>query len=561
MAERKRLGEILVDMDAVTDEQVHRALNHARQKSMRVGEALVDLGFVDEDKVTRALCRQFGLPFANLKTSRLPPATVALIPAPVVLESRIVPVKKTTGGIIVAIDDPERIYLLDDLRFQLGQDLRPALASPGGLRHALATYWNLQIDEEESGAQASIEAAAEADLSMDDAPVVRLVDSVIKDAVRGRASDIHVEPMVDRVRVRYRIDGHCREVQTVPKSLQGPVLSRLKIMSNMDMAEKRRPQDGRIAMQVDGREIDFRVSALPAYHGESLVLRILDKERGLVTLPELGFHVSDYARFERLIKRPNGIFLVTGPTGSGKTTTLYAALRELNRPDVKILTAENPVEYNISGINQTNVRAPIGLTFARILRSMLRQAPDIILVGEIRDLETAEIAIQAALTGHLVFSTLHTNDAPSAITRLVDMGVKRFLVSTAVMAVMAQRLIRLLCPECKAPYEPEPADLRAAGLGPEQLEGKTLYKAVGCKACNNVGYRGRKGIFELFEMDTALREMTFRGTSTMEVREQARISGGLVTLLEDGVRKALAGETTLEEILAATVAVDQTSTA
>jgi type IV pilus assembly protein PilB len=488
---------------------------------------------------------------------------VALLPSEVCIEHRIVPVKKTPGAIIVAMEDPEKSFLLDDLRFQLGQDLRAALASPGGITHALVTYYGMAPEAAAGGvdeAAASIAEAEAVDLSEDDAPVVRLVDSIIKDAVRMKASDIHVEPLVDRVRVRYRVDGHCREVQTVPKSLQGPVLSRLKIMSNMDMAERRRPQDGRIAMHVDNRDIDFRVSALPAYHGESLVLRILDKEQGLVSLLDLGFHASDYARFERLIKRPNGIFLVTGPTGSGKTTTLYAALRELNRPDVKILTAENPVEYNLTGINQTDVKTRIGLTFARILRSMLRQAPDIILVGEIRDLETAEIAIQAALTGHLVFSTLHTNDAPSAITRLVDMGVKRFMVSTAVMAVMAQRLIRLLCPKCKEPHIPEPADLRAAGISPEQIEGKTLYRAVGCEACGNLGYKGRKGMFELFEMDTALREMTFRGASSMEVRDQARISGGLVTLLEDGVRKVLAGETTLDEVLAATVAADQALT-
>jgi type IV pilus assembly protein PilB len=290
-------------------------------------------------------------------------------------------------------------------------------------------------------------------------------------------------------------------------------------------------------------------------------MRILDKERGLVDLPKLGFDPTDHARFQRLIKRPNGIFLVTGPTGSGKTTSLYAALRELNRPDVKIITAENPVEYNLSGINQCNVKTEIGLSFARILRSMLRQAPDIILVGEIRDRETAEIAIQAALTGHLVFSTLHTNDAPSAITRLVDMGVKRFLVSTAIMAVMAQRLLRVLCVECKKPVAPEASQLRAAGLKDELLEGHTLYGPVGCETCQGSGFRGRIGIFELFEMDSTLREQTFRGASTVAIREQARISGGMVTLLEDGVRKALQGVTTLEEVLAATVSENVSASA
>ncbi|MEN8149964.1 MAG: ATPase, T2SS/T4P/T4SS family [Planctomycetota bacterium] len=553
MPERKKLGEILVEMGSVTDEHVHAALLHSRKKQMKIGEALVDLGHADEDQVTRALCRQIGLPFVDLKKGRLAPQAVEAIPAEVVREQRIVPVKVSGNTVIVALDDPDNSWMLDDLRFQLNVDLRPAIASPGGIRHALATYWQIGSIEEEEGAGNEIEDALSADVSADDAPVVRLVDKIIRDAVRGRVSDIHVEPLVNRVRVRYRLDGHCAEVQSIPKSLQGPVLSRLKIMSDMDMAEKRRPQDGRIAMSVDSRDIDFRVSALPAYHGESIVLRILDREYGLVTLPELGFDASDHARFERLIRRPNGIFLVTGPTGSGKTTSLYAALRELNRPDVKILTAENPVEYNISGINQSDVKAGIGLTFSRILRSMLRQAPDIILVGEIRDLETAEIAIQAALTGHLVFSTLHTNDAPSAITRLVDMGVKRFLVSTAVMAVMAQRLVRRLCEKCKEPVEPEAFQLRAAGLTPERLEDKTIYRAVGCDECQGIGYKGRVGIFELFEMDTSLRELCFRGGSTLDITNQARASGGLVTLLDDGVRKVLQGVTTLDEILAATV--------
>ncbi len=558
MAEKQKLGQILVAMEAVNEEEVHRALVHAKKNQLRIGEALIELGFTTEKMVTRALCRQMGLPFVDLEKGRIPASAVEALPADVVREHRIVPVKKAAGHVIVALDDPERIFLLDDLRFKLDLDMRPALATPAGVRKALATWWSFTGEEPEEKPEAAVASGGE--LAEDDAPVIRLVDSMIREAVRTRASDIHVEPLVDRVRVRYRIDGHCREVQSIPKALQGPVLSRLKIMSRMDMAERRRPQDGRIGMEVDGREIDFRVSALPAWHGESLVLRILDRERGLVTLRELGFHASDHARFEKLIRRPNGIFLVTGPTGSGKTTSLYAALRELNRPDVKIITAENPVEYNLMGVNQCNVRAEIGLTFARILRSMLRQAPDIILVGEIRDLETAEIAIQAALTGHLVFSTLHTNDAPSAITRLVDMGVKRFLVSTAVMAVMAQRLVRVLCDECKEPYVPEPAELRAAGITPEQLEGRTIYRAVGCPACQGIGYRGRTGIFELFEMDSTLRDLTFRGASTLEIREQARISGGLVTLLEDGVRKVFDGKTTLDEVLAATVAEDQAVT-
>jgi type IV pilus assembly protein PilB len=363
------------------------------------------------------------------------------------------------------------------------------------------------------------------------------------------------------VRVRYRIDGYCQEVDGPPKDLQGPLLSRIKLLARMDIAERRKPQDGRIVTNVDGREIDLRVSVLPAYHGESVVMRILDKEKGLVGLKELGFDGEDFERFQRLIKRPNGLFLVTGPTGSGKTTTLYAALKELNRPDVKILTAEEPVEYYLSGVNQCQVRTGIGLTFARILRSMLRQAPNIILVGEIRDQETAEIAIQASLTGHLVFSTLHTNDAPSALTRLVDMGVKPFLVSTAVMSVMAQRLVRRLCESCRKPYEPTATELRSVGLTPDMVKGKTLYRAVGCGECRATGYRGRLGLFELFEMDSRVRELCFQGAGTLKLREQAKLSGGLVSLQEDGVRKVLAGRTTIDEVLVATAEEHRTEAA
>jgi type IV pilus assembly protein PilB len=338
------------------------------------------------------------------------------------------------------------------------------------------------------------------------------------------------------------------------RRMTGAIISRVKLMAGMDIAEKRKPQDGRINIRLEGREIDLRVSALPAYHGESMVMRILDRERGLISLPALGFATEDYQRFQKIIKRPNGLFLVTGPTGSGKTTSLYAALRELNRPDVKIITAEDPVEYNLAGINQCQVRHQIGLDFQRILRAMLRQAPNIILVGEIRDKETAEIAIQASLTGHLVFSTLHTNDAPSALTRLIDMGVKPFLVSTAIMAVMAQRLIRRLCPHCREPYEPTAIELRQLNLTPAALEGRTVHRPVGCDECSKTGYRGRIGCFELFAMDSTLREMCFRGASTVKLREQAKISGGLVTLMEDGVRKFLSGETTIEEVLTVAVA-------
>jgi type IV pilus assembly protein PilB len=553
---RKRLGEILIAMGTVTPEKIEDALTHARRTGTRLGEALVDLNMVTEEQVTRALCRQNKLPFVDLEKVKLPKAVLDLVPQNVIEEYDMVPVKKQGRQLICAISDPAQVYTADGLQFVLNAEVKFALTTRTALNNAKAEYYGIGEKVEKRGAAAALAAAEE--IEDDDAPIIRLVHTMLEEALRARASDVHVEPMSDRVRVRYRVDGLCFESKSLPKDIQGAILSRLKIMAKMDIAEKRKPQDGRIQVDLLGRPIDLRVSALPATHGESMVMRILDKEVALVDLPKLGFHKDDYERFQRIIKRPNGIFLVTGPTGSGKTTTLYAALQELNQPNVKIITAENPIEYHLKGINQCEVRHSIGLNFARILRAMLRQAPNIILVGEIRDMETAEIAIQAALTGHLVFSTLHTNDAPSALTRLIDMGVKPFLVSTAVLAVMAQRLIRVLCPSCKAPWEPEPAKLRALGLDASHIEGKKIFKAVGCKECRHEGYRGRRGIFEMFEMEARMRDMTFQGSSTMELRAQARASGGMLTLREDGVRKIFSGMTSVDEILRVTGAALET---
>jgi len=546
---RKRLGEILLQMGLVTPEKIEEALTHARRTGSRLGEALVDLNMVSEEQVARALCRQNKLPYVDLEKATLKRDLIDLVESKTVEEYRVVPVKKQGRQIICAIADPAQVYQADGLQFVLNAEVKFALTTPTALHNAMAEYYGIGQKLERKGPAAAAAVAAEGD---DDAPIIRLVHTMLEEALRARSSDVHVEPMADRIRVRYRVDGMCFEAKSLPKDIQGAVLSRLKIMAKMDIAEKRKPQDGRIQVDLMGRSIDLRVSALPATHGESVVMRILDKEVALVNLEKLGFHSEDNDRFQRIIKKPNGIFLVTGPTGSGKTTTLYAALQELNKPNVKIITAENPIEYHIKGINQCEVRHGIGLDFARILRSMLRQAPNIILVGEIRDKETAEIAIQAALTGHLVFSTLHTNDAPSALTRLIDIGVKPFLVSTAVLAVMAQRLIRMLCPTCRAPWEPEPVKLRALGIKPEQLQGHTIYKAVGCAECRHEGYRGRKGIFEMFEMDSRIRDLTFQGASTLDLRNQARASCGMITLREDGVRKILAGLTTVDEILRVT---------
>ena len=387
-----------------------------------------------------------------------------------------------------------------------------------------------------------------------DAPMIRFVHLVITEAVNGRASDIHIEPMDDRVRVRYRVDGVCHVRDDIPKNMQGAVITRFKIMAGIDIAERRVPQDGRIKMEVGGSQIDFRVSSCPAYHGESVVLRILRPESANVGIQALGFGEDDYERFKGIISRPNGIFLVTGPTGSGKTTTLYSALQELNRPDKKIITAEDPVEYNFTGINQCQVHEEIGLTFARILRAMLRQAPNIILVGEIRDREVGDVAIQAALTGHLVFSTLHTNDAPSAITRLIDMGIKPFLVASSIQAIMAQRLVRIICPECKVEDKsPNPHTLRLLDFKEEELAGQTLWKGAGCKRCRNTGYRGRLGIFEMVVMNSQLRDLAFQKAPAGQLRAAAR-AAGMRTLLEDGKRKILAGITTPEDLLRITQA-------
>ncbi|HZN57918.1 MAG TPA: ATPase, T2SS/T4P/T4SS family [Planctomycetota bacterium] len=552
---KNSVGQILKAMGAVDDGQIQKALEYSKANGVKIGEAFVKTSSCTQQLVSKALAKHWGLPFANLAKGEIKKEIIALVPKDVAVENSIVPVTRKNGTLIVAMKGLD-FMVLDNLRFLLNQQVDAAIATPEDIEEALDHYYRLTgdlsnvIGEQEQVEVGRTEYSGD-DGEANDAPVIKYVTQLISNALKERASDIHVEPFEKRVRIRYRVDGVCIEKENPPKKLQGPILSRIKIMSRMDMAEKRRPQDGRIKIHLHGREIDLRVSALPARHGESIVMRILDKEKALVDLEQLGFHESDYNRFNKIIKRPNGIFLVTGPTGSGKTTTLYAALKKLNRPDVKIITAENPVEYNLAGINQSEVRHEIGLTFQRILRAMMRQAPNIILVGEIRDRETADIATQAALTGHLVFSTLHTNDAPSAITRLIDMGVKPFLVASAVMAILAQRLIRILCPECKEQYEPTDVELRSVGLTRSRLEGNVVYRPVGCSNCNGTGYRGRRGVYELMEMSPDIREMSFRKKPTMELRAKA-LSEGMTPLQQDGVRKILAGLTTFEEILTIT---------
>jgi type II secretion system protein E len=470
------------------------------------------------------------------------------------------PIDMFDGVLTLAISDPLDLHALDNIRFMTNCQVEPVLAPSEAIDVAIKRYYggaeedykaklgDLSVSDMEYIDTEQRKKDAEGIEEDEDAPVIKLVQLIIQEAVKNRASDIHIEPMMERLRVRYRIDGVCYEVDAPAKRLQGAIISRLKIMADLHVEEKRRPQDGKIKIRVLGRELDLRVSTLPASHGESVVMRILDKRAVSFGLEELGFFDDDIRIFKGLIKKPNGVLLITGPTGSGKTTTLYAALSDLNKPDKKIITAENPVEYTISGLNQCNINPDAGMTFQRALRAMLRQAPNVILVGEIRDKETSEIAVQAALTGHLVFSTLHTNDAPSALTRLIDMGVAPFLVASSVQAVQAQRLIRTICPDCKEPHEEDPSQLRSVGLRDEQFAGRTLYHGAGCKTCNGVGFKGRKGIYEIMTMNTRLREMCFNKATTDALRDQAR-RDGMHTLLEDGLRKVLEGWTTLEEIL------------
>jgi len=556
---RKRLGEILVEWGTVDERQVREALERQSKSGRRIGEVLVGMGACDAQDVAKALALQYDMEYVDLDIGTINPQVMEMVPESVMEEYQIVPLEYNDGRLKVAITDPLDLESIDALRFRLNMDIECVLASREAVRQVIAGYTEQSESESvdsmlqeftSSDVQFEDRGEGEGEVHAEAAPIIRLVNLLITEAVRMRASDIHIEALADRLRVRYRVDGVCVEREAPPKRLQGAITTRIKLMSGMQIEEKRLPQDGRIRMRLDGDDLDFRVSTLPSYHGESIVLRILRRESINLGLENLGFLRDDYDLFRKLIARPNGIFLVTGPTGSGKTTTLYAALNELNTPDRKIITAEDPVEYHISGINQVQVNPQINLTFARILRAMLRQAPNIILVGEIRDLETAEMAIQAALTGHLVFSTLHTNDAPSALTRLIDMGVKPFLVASSIQAVMAQRLVRVLCPECKEPDPDIPLPtLRALGVTEEQLSQATFYRPVGCEKCHGMGYRGRIGIFEIMPMNSQLREMAFRHRPLSEIRQAAR-DLGMRTLLEDGLIKVMRGMTTLDEVLA-----------
>jgi type IV pilus assembly protein PilB len=499
----------------------------------------------------------------DLTEVEIPHSIVELIPESLARENIVMPLAAENGAIKVIMHDPMDFDTIEKLRFVLNREIDVALAPKEAILEAINRYYGSSSQETESvdsmlqeftdtaidfSEEGGADRRGAVGVEDSDAPVIKLVHLIIQEAVNMRASDIHIEPFSDRVRIRYRIDGVCMERDSPPRRLLGSIVSRLKIMGSIDIAEKRRPQDGRIKTHVSGKDIDMRVSVIPTNHGQSVVMRILDRDNIKVGLRDLGFGDEDWRRFSQLIKRPNGILLVTGPTGSGKTTTLYAALNELNRPDVKIITAEDPVEYYLPGINQCEVKAKIGMTFARIIRAMLRQNPNILLVGEIRDEETASTAIQASLTGHLVFSTLHTNDAPSAVTRLVDIGVQPFLVASSVIGIMAQRLVRKVCPKCRIRYEPPVHTLQGLGLRPELAKKANFMRGKGCSYCSKTGFRGRLGIFEMMLMTNTVREMTFKGEPTQNLRKVAR-KQGMRTLFEDGMIKAMKGITTLEEVM------------
>ena len=553
--------DILIRQGTISAEQLNEAtVLSDREPSLNIADALIRLGYATGDEVMRAMAQQHSLSFINLDEVIIPPSVVELVPESVARENSVLPLAEKDGDLTVIVSDPLDLETIDKLRFILNCKIDIALASRENIHESINKYYG-QVGEEsaDSMLQEFTDTAIDFTETEDDgqrdddiidensAPVVRLVHYMISEAVQLRASDIHIEPFEDRVRIRYRIDGRLVERDSPPRRFLAPVISRIKILAKMDIAERRRPQDGRIKVNTGDKELDLRVNIVPTSHGQSAVMRLLDKDNIKVGVRQLGLSEKDFVVFWDLIHRPNGIVLVTGPTGSGKTTTLYSALGELNRPDTKIITAEDPVEYYLSGINQVEVRHNIGLDFARIIKAMLRQAPNVILVGEMRDLETASMGIQASLTGHLVFSTLHTNDAPSSITRMVDLGVPSYLVATSVIGVLAQRLVRVVCSKCKHSYTPSAAELAEAKITAEQAANANFAKGKGCSYCQKRGYRGRLGIFELMRMTSTIRQMTFEGAPSVHIREAA-VKEGMSTLYMDGIDKVLRGITTIDEV-------------
>jgi len=558
------LLDLLVDLGFTSADVVAKAREEAQAAGVGVVDLLVANKAIRAADVTQAKAAQFGAEVVHLANLKIEDDIISTVSRDVARKYRVIPVFRNEGKIGLAIADPSDLNTLDSLTHLLNAEIEPRVASEQDIEAALNKYYggekrrSIGDNAEFQGViqeltESNVEVKADDGQEVEaDAPLIRLVNQIIVDAFKLRASDIHLEPLEKKFRLRYRIDGMMTEVKSPPKRLQAPVIARLKIQAGMVISEHRVPQDGRIQTKVGNKLIDLRVSCLPTNHGESIVMRILDKEGLRLGLAELGFMSDDQATFERIIALPDGILLVTGPTGSGKTTTLYSCLNFINRPDRKIITVEDPVEYVLAGINQVQVNELVGFTFATALRSMLRQAPNIIMLGEIRDIETASIAINASLTGHLVFSTLHTNDAPGAVARLIDIGVKPFLVASSTRCLMAQRLVRKICKKCMAPYEPADTELRSLGLKREDLKNANVQKGRGCNNCNGSGNRGRFGIFEIFVVDDEARKLIYDRVPTNVLRARAR-EMGMRTLREDGVRKVLAGLTTPEEVIRATV--------
>ncbi len=558
--EDRSLGAILLENSTLTQEQLEEALNAQREKGGKLGDVLVQLKHLRNEDILKALSIQLGIPYLNkIESDEIMADLLQPLSLNYAKKNEVLPIKRENGTILVVMADPLNCHVIDDLRMLYGSAIRPVVASSYEIIGAVNNAYNRvtdvgdkAVEDLEEGNLDSIGQQLEEvqDLldSADEAPIIRLVNSLMFRAVKQKASDIHIEPFEKDLIVRFRIDGVLYDVMRPPKKAYAAISSRLKIMAGLNIAEKRLPQDGRIRIKIAGKDIDIRVSTVPTSHGESIVMRLLDKSKAVLDMEKLGITGRVLDQMREVIRRNHGIVLVTGPTGSGKTTTLYAALTELNTPDVKIITCEDPVEYQLDGINQIPVNPKIDLTFATGLRAILRQDPDIVLVGEIRDKETAEIAVQASLTGHLVLSTLHTNDSASSITRLLDMGVQPFLVSSSVMAILAQRLIRMVCQDCSKKYTPSETELRQAGVTPEMLKGRTLLRATGCTHCMNTGYVGRVGIHELLLMDDEMRNLVMQNVDANTIK-RAAMAKGMMTLREDGVQKALRGLTTLEEVM------------
>ncbi len=592
-----KLGEILVRENLISPQHLRQALDYQREHGGRLGYNLVKLGLVSDDTITAILSRQYGIPSVNLELFDIDDSVLRLIPQEVAQKYSVLPLSRVGATLTLAMVDPTNVFAMDDIKFMTGLNVEPVVVAEASVQASIAKYYsnsreielahvapdfavegangngfsdadlvsldNLEFDQESVDGEVDVlEDNEEIDLSSlarmsEDAPVVRLVNVLLVDALRRGASDIHVEPYEKELRIRFRIDGVLYDVMHPPLKMRDALISRIKIMSKLDISEKRLPQDGRIKVRVKvdsrSRELDFRVSTLPTLFGEKVVLRLLDKEKLMLDMTNLGFEPESLVKFQRNISKPYGMVLVTGPTGSGKTNTLYSALQSLNTVDTNIMTAEDPVEFNLPGVNQVQMKEQIGLNFAAALRSFLRQDPNIVLVGEIRDFETAEIAIKAALTGHLVLSTLHTNDAPSTISRLMNMGIEPFLVATSVNLIQAQRLIRRICKDCKKEHPTPVEALVEIGFLPEEAKKVKTYKGKGCPSCNDTGYKGRIGLYEVMEITDEVRELILIGASALELRKKS-IEDGMITLRESGLQKIRNGVTTIEEVLRETVA-------